>query len=63
MLAVGGFGGPFTAETLGNVAEGPVESVPLDGVPADIGRNPVDQAQVHASEDPGIALVLAISGV
>ncbi|MER1996213.1 MAG: alpha/beta hydrolase [Arthrobacter sp.] len=31
-LAVGGFGGPFTAQTLGNVTEGPVESVLLDGV-------------------------------
>ena len=31
-LAVGGFGGPFTAQTLGNVMEEPVESVLLNGV-------------------------------
>ena len=31
-LAIGGFGGPFTANTLGQVATGTVESVQLDGV-------------------------------
>ena len=31
-LAIGGFGGPFTAITLGQVATGTVESVKLDGV-------------------------------
>jgi pimeloyl-ACP methyl ester carboxylesterase len=31
-LAVGGFGGPFTAGTLGQVVTGEVESVQLDGV-------------------------------
>lgn len=31
-LAVGGFGGPFTAETLGNVVDGRVKSVLLEGV-------------------------------
>jgi pimeloyl-ACP methyl ester carboxylesterase len=31
-LAVGGFGGPFTATTLGHVVAGPVKAVELDGV-------------------------------
>ena len=31
-LAVGGFGGAFTASTLGHVIAGPVSSVELDGV-------------------------------
>jgi pimeloyl-ACP methyl ester carboxylesterase len=31
-LAVGGFGGPFTAQTLEQVVSGPVRSVQLDGV-------------------------------
>ena len=31
-LAIGGFGGPFTADTLGQVATGTVESMQLDGV-------------------------------
>jgi len=31
-LAIGGFGGPFTANTLGQVATGTVESMQLDGV-------------------------------
>ena len=31
-LAVGGFGGPFTAATLGHVVAGPVMAVELDGV-------------------------------